>query len=119
MLPGEGGAPSRAMVWALFGVVRPPAAVVTVEEKDSLPRRSFRVTEPGGAVTALEFAGDTLLRATRSRGGKTVGQLALTRDSLGALARVEAVDRDEGARFVLTVLRREGGPFPGEIWRHP
>ncbi len=116
---GEAGAEARAMLWAMFGVVRPPEGGVAVEVADAPPRRSFRLTEPGGLVTQLDFAGDTLLAATRWRAGKQIGELAVTRDGRGALARVVAVDREEEARFVMSVDRREGGPFPSEIWRRP
>jgi hypothetical protein len=61
-----------------------------------------------------------LLGATQSRGDRSIGRLALTRDAAGMIVRAEAVDLEHSVRFVVDVNRREsGGAFPSEIWRRP
>ncbi len=112
--------PSRAIVWAIFGVIRAPDPGTRIEVGDAADRRLFRLTSPDGMVTVLECRADTLLRATEMKGGRPVGQLVLTRNADGAVVRSEATDTEHATRFVVEVNHRErSGPFPGEIWRRP
>ncbi|HTT66476.1 MAG TPA: hypothetical protein VMF70_00480 [Gemmatimonadales bacterium] len=112
--------PSRSLVWAMFGVVRPPDSVASVERSEAADHRVYRVTDAGGVITTLELRGDTLLGASAARGERAIGRLALTRDSTGAVVRAETVDLEHSIRFVMDVDRREsGGAFPSEIWRRP
>lgn len=111
---------SRALLWALFGIIRPPDAGTRVEAGDAPERRLFRLTAPGGLVTLLECRGDTLLVATELRGERIVGRLALRRDAAGAVVKADASDFEHRARFVVEVEHRETSePFPAEIWRRP
>lgn len=112
--------PNRSLVWAMFGVVRPPDSVTSVERSDTPDHRVYRVTAADGVVTTLELRGDTLLGATAERGERAIGRLALTRDAAGAVVRAETVDLEHSVRFTMAVDRRDmGGPFPSEIWRRP
>jgi hypothetical protein len=112
--------PNRGLVWAMFGVVRPPDGLASVERSQSADRRRYRVAGADGIVTTLELRGDALLGATQARGERPIGRLALTRDSAGMIVRAEATDLEHSARFVVTVDHREvGGSFPNDIWRRP
>jgi hypothetical protein len=112
--------PNRALVWAMFGVVRVPDSLASVEWSQAADRRLYRVATADGLVTTLELRADTLLGATQARGARPVGRLALTRDPAGMIARAEATDLEHSARFTVDVDHREaGGPFPHEIWRRP
>jgi hypothetical protein len=113
--------PERATVWALFGVVEPPPDATRIEVGEAADRRLYRLTAPDGVVTTLELKGDTLLGATQRRGERVIGRLVLTRDSVGALVRVAALDPQHGLRFVVDLDRREAPreAFPSEIWRRP
>ena len=112
--------PSRSLVWAMFGVVRPPDRVVSVERNVTADHRTWRVADADGIVTTLDLRGDTLLGASEARGGQALGRLDLTRDAAGAIVRAEATDVEHGARFTVNVDHREtGGAFPSEIWRRP
>jgi hypothetical protein len=112
--------PNRALVWAMFGVVRPPDGLASVERSQTADHRVYRVAGADGIVTTLELRGDTLLGASQARGERPVGRLELTRDSAGMIVRAEATDFEHSARFVVNVEHREaGGPFPHEIWRRP
>jgi hypothetical protein len=111
---------SRALLWALFGIIRPQDARTRIETGDAPGRRLYRLTAPDGLVTWLECRGDTLLAATELRGERIVGRLALTRDPAGAVVKADATDVEHGVRFVVEVDHREASePFPAEIWRHP
>ncbi len=110
--------PPRAIVWAVFGVVRSPDPGTRIEVGEAQDRRLFRLTAPDGLITVLECRGGTMLAATQLRGERLVGRLVLSRDAAGALARSEATDVEHGTRFVVEVNHREtSGPFPSEIWR--
>jgi len=112
--------PNRSLVWAMFGVVRPPDGMAGVEWSQSADHRLYRVAGADGVVTTLELRGDTLLGATQARGDRPIGRLALTRDATGSIVRAEATDLEHSARFTVSVDHREaGGPFPNEIWRRP
>jgi len=112
--------PNRSIVWAMLGVVRLPDAVTCVERSDASDHRLWRVTAADGLTTTLELRGDTLLGATAARGGRAVGQLALTRDATGAVVRAVTVDLEHSVRFTMDVDQRSpGGPYPSEIWRRP
>jgi len=112
--------PSRSLVWAMFGVVRPPDSMVSVERNVLADHRTWRVADGDGIVTTLELRGDTLLGATQARGTQALGRLDLTRDAAGMIVRAEATDVEHGARFTVNVDHREmGGAFPSEIWRRP
>jgi len=112
--------PSRAIVWAMFGVVRSPEDLASVESSQAADRRLYRVAAADGIVTTLELRGDTLLGATQARGERPIGRLALTRNSAGLIVRAEATDLEHSVRFTVDVDHREvGGPFPNEIWRRP
>ena len=112
--------PNRSLVWAMFGVVRPPDSVASVERSEAPDHRAWRVTDGDGVVTTLELRGDTLLGASAARGERPIGRLALSRDSTGAVVRAETVDLEHSIRFVMDVDRREtGGTFPSDIWRRP
>ncbi len=114
VLPGE------AVLWAMLGVVRPPAGTVRIERGEADGRALYRLTGADGAVTTLELRGDTLLAATVVRGTRTVGRLDLARDARGAIVRAVTVDVERGARFEMDVDRRQSGEvFPREIWTHP
>jgi hypothetical protein len=111
---------SRAILWALFGVIRRPDSDTRIEVGDAADRRLFRLTAPDRQVTLLECRGDTLLGATQLKGDRTVGRLALTRDAAGAVVRADATDYEHRARFLVEVEHRETSePFPSEIWRRP
>lgn len=111
---------SRALLWALFGIIRPQGALTRIETGDAPGRRLYRLTAPDGLVTRLECRGDTLLAATELRGDRIVGRLALTRDAAGAVVKADASDVEHGVRFVVEVDHREASePFPAEIWRRP
>jgi len=111
---------SRAVLWALFGIIRRPQSGTRIEVGEAADRRLYRLTDPGGGVTVLECRGDTLLGATVSAAGRVVGRLALTRDAAGAVAKADATDIERGMRFVVEVEHRETSePFPAEIWRRP
>jgi hypothetical protein len=111
---------SRALLWALFGIIRPQGALTRIETGDAPGRRLYRLTAADGLVTRLECRGDTLLAATELRGDRIVGRLALTRDVKGAVVRADATDLEHGVRFVVDVDNREASePFPAEIWRRP
>ena len=111
---------SRALLWALFGVMRPEDARTRIETGDARGRRLYRLTAADGLVTRLECRGDSLLVATELRGDRIVGRLALTRDAAGAVIRADASDIEHGVRFVVDVDHREASePFPAEIWRRP
>jgi hypothetical protein len=113
-------APNRGMLWAMFGVVRPPDGLASIERGQASDRRLYRIASGDGTVTTLELRGDTLLGATQARGRRLIGRLALTRDAGGWIVRAEATDLEHGSRFTMDVDRREaGGPFPDEIWRRP
>ncbi len=112
--------PSRGMIWAMFGVVRPPDGPASVDWRQAADRRLYRVATADGIVTTLELRGDTLLGATESRGDKDIGRLVLTRDAAGRIVRAEATDIEHQARFTVDVDHREtGAVFPDEIWRRP
>ena len=112
--------PNRSLVWAMFGVVRPPDSVASVEKSESPDHRSWRITDGDGVVTTLRLRGDTLLGATAARGERAIGRLALSRDSTGAVVRAETVDLEHSVRFVMDVdSRQTGGTFPSDIWRRP
>lgn len=112
--------PPRAIVWAIFGVVRPPGPGTRIEVGDAADRRLYRLTAPDGLTTLLELRGDTLLGATQTRGGRPVGRLVLMHDAGGQLVKADAMDAEHSARFVVEVDHREAnGPFPSEIWRRP
>jgi hypothetical protein len=112
--------PNRSLLWSMFGVVRPPESMSSVERSQTADRRVYRVASADGLITTLVLKGDTLLGATEARGQRPVGRLDLTRDSAGLVVRAEAVDLEHGVRFVMDVDRREsGGTFPNEIWRRP
>jgi len=112
--------PSRSVLWAMFGVVRPPDSLVSVERDQEADRRTWRVAGADGIVTTLELRGDTLLDAIESRGDRAIGRLDLTRDASGAIVRAVATDVEHGARFTMDVDHREtGGAFPSDIWRRP
>ena len=111
---------SRSLLWALFGIIRPPDALTRIETGDAPGRRLYRLTAPDGLVTWLECRGDTLLAATELRGDRIVGRLALTRVAAGAVVKADASDVEHGVRFVVEVDHREASePFPAEIWRRP
>ena len=111
---------SRAILWALFGIIRRPDDGTRIEVGDAADRRLFRLTAPDGEVTVLQCRGDTLLGATQLKGDRTVGWLVLTRDAAGALVKADATDVEHGARYVVEVEHRETSePFPSEIWRRP
>ena len=112
--------PNRSLLWAMFGVVRPPEGLSSVERSQAADRRTYRVVAGDGMVMTLVLEGDTLLGATQARGERPVGRLDLTRDSSGLIVRAEAVDLEHSVRFIVDVDRREiGGSFPNEIWRRP
>ncbi len=112
--------PSRGILWAMFGVVRPPGDLASVEWGQTPDRQLYRVTAADGIVTTLELRGDTLLGVTQARGDRSIGRLALTRNSAGMIVRAEATDFEHSVRFTVDVDHREvGGPFPNEIWRRP
>jgi hypothetical protein len=111
---------SRAVLWALFGIIPRPERGTRIETGETPDRRLFRLTASDGLITLLECRADTLLRATELKGDRIVGRLALTRDAAGALVRAEATDVEHGVRFVVVVVHRETtGAFPDEIWRRP
>jgi len=111
---------SRAVLWALFGIIRRPQGGTRIEAGEAADRRLYRLTDPDGGVTVLECRGDTLLGATVSAAGRVVGRLALTRDASGAVAKADARDLERGMRFVVEVEHREASePFPADIWRRP
>jgi len=111
---------SRAILWALFGIIHRPDGGTRIEVGDAADRRLHRLTAPDGSVTLLECRGDTLLGATELAGGKMVGRLVLTRDRAGAVVKADAADLAHGVRFVAEVEHREASdPFPSEIWRRP
>jgi hypothetical protein len=111
---------SRAVLWALFGIIPRPERGTRVEAGAAADRRLYRLTAPGGAVTVLECRGDTLLGATEVRGARVVGRLRLTRDAAGAVVKADATDFEHGMRFIAEVQHRETSePFPAEIWRRP
>jgi hypothetical protein len=113
--------PERATVWAMFGVIEPPPDGTRIEVGEAVDRRLYRLTAPDGVVTTLELKGDTLLGAVQRRGDQVIGRLLLTRDSVGAVVRVAALDPQHGLRFVVDLDRREAPreAFPSEIWRRP
>lgn len=112
--------PPRAIVWAMFGVVRPPGPDMRIEASEAADRRLYRLTARDGLTTLLELRGDTLLGATQTKGGRLVGRLVLTRDAAGALVKADATDAEHGARFIVRVDHREASePFPSEIWPRP
>jgi len=113
--------PERDLVWAMFGVVRLPADLSALERGESADGSElYRFVRPDGLLTTLQLRDGRLLGATAQRGPRTLGRLALTRDSAGAIVRAETVDEEHGTRFGVQVDRREAsGPFPGEIWRRP
>jgi len=112
--------PNRALVWAMFGVVRPPDVVARVERSEAADHRLYRVTGGDGVVTTLELRGDTLLGATQARAERPIGRLDLTRDAAGMIVRAVTTDLEHSARFTVNVDHREvGGSFPNEIWRRP
>lgn len=111
---------SRAVLWAIFGIIRRPDSGTRIEVGDAPDRRLFRLTAPDGLVTVLECRGDTLLGAAELRGDRTVSRLVLTRDAAGALSGAVATDIEHQARFTVGVDHRETiGAFPSEIWRRP
>jgi hypothetical protein len=114
-------APERDLVWAMFGVVRLPADLTALERGAAADGGElYRFARPDGLLTTLQLRDGRLLGATAQRGPRTLGRLALTRDSAGAIVRAETVDEEHGTRFVVKVDRREGsGPFPSGIWRRP
>ncbi len=114
-------APERDLVWAMFGVVRLPPDLADLERGARAEGGElYRFARPGGLRTTLEVRDGRLLGATAQRGQRTMGRLAITRDSGGAIVRAETVDEENGARFIVTVDRREAsGPFPSDIWRRP
>ncbi len=110
---------SRAVLWALFGIIRRPDPGTRIESGAGADRKLYRLTAPDG-VTVLECRGDTLLAATELSGDRVVGRLRLTRDATGAVTKADAVDYDHGMRFIVEVDHREASePFPAEIWRRP
>jgi hypothetical protein len=116
----RGLVPAREVLWAMFGVVQPPAAGTRVEAAEADGSRLFRLTSPDGVRTTLAFRDGALVGAIREARGKTIGTLMLTRSPGGTLLRSEATDREHGARFRMDVNRWEASePFPGEIWRRP
>jgi hypothetical protein len=111
---------SRAVLWALFGIIRRPAAGTRVESAPAVEGRLWRLTAADGGVTVLECRGDTLLGATELKADRVVGRLRLTRDAAGAVAKADATDFEHGVRFIAEVEHRETSePFPAEIWRRP
>ena len=111
---------SRAILWALFGIIHRPTGGTRIEVGDAPDRRLYRLTAPDGSVTLLECRGDTLLGATELVAGKMVGRLVLTRDHAGAVVKADAADIRHRVRFVAEVEHREASdPFPSEIWRRP
>lgn len=113
--------PGRELLWAMFGVVQLPPGVAAYERGARADGGELvRFTRPDGVRTTLELRRGLLLGATAERGTRMIGRLALTRDAEGAIVRAETVDNEHGARFIVTVDRREAsGPFPDEIWRRP
>ncbi len=114
-------APGRALLWAMFGVVRLPPGVTTYERGARADGGELvRFTTADGVTTTLELRDGRLLGGTAERGTRTVGRLALTRDAAGAIVRAQTEDDEHGTRFVVTVDRREpSGPFPAAIWHRP
>ncbi|HVO34641.1 MAG TPA: hypothetical protein VMT21_03680 [Gemmatimonadales bacterium] len=111
---------SRALLWALFGMIQPPDAGTRIEAGAAADRRLYRLTAPNGGVTVLECRGDTLLGATELKSDRVVGRLDLTRDATGAVVKADAKDFEHRARFIVEVEHREASePFPAEIWRRP
>ncbi len=111
---------SRAVLWALFGVIRRPDPGTRIEWGTGVDRTLYRLTAPDGAVAVLECRGDTLLAATELSGDRVVGRLRLTRDASGAVTKADAADYDHRMRFIVEVDHREASePFPAEIWRRP
>jgi hypothetical protein len=111
---------SRAILWAILGIIRRPEAGTRIETGDAVGRRLYRLTEPDGLVTVLECRGDTLVGATQLREDRVVGRLTLTRDGAGAVTKAVATDLEHSARIVMEVEHREAsGAFPSEIWRRP
>ena len=111
----------RALVWAMFGVIRPPDRATRIEVGEAADRTVYRLTAPDGVVTMLEVRGDTMLAATRRLGEAVIGRIVLTRNAAGVLARASAVDVRHHVRFQADLDRWEAAsaPFPSEIWRRP
>ncbi len=110
----------RAVLWALFGIIRRAEPGTRIEAAPAAGRRLYRLTAPDGDVTVLECRGDTLLGATELAGERVVGRLRLVRDATGAVVRADAADFRIGARFTAEVEHRETSePFPADIWRRP
>jgi hypothetical protein len=114
-------APERALVWALFGMVRLPDDVTAIARGAAADGSAlYRLSRADGVVTTLVMRQGALVQATATRGTRTVGWLQLTRGPDGALERAVTVDEEHAARFRVTVDHRETSePFPPEIWRRP
>jgi hypothetical protein len=117
----EHALPQRALVWALFGVVRLGEDVDAIERGTTSDGRALlRLSGADGMVTTLVLRNGALLGAFAARGGRTVGSLTLFRGTDGEVERAQTVDLEHGARFEVTVDRREASEaFPSAIWRHP
>lgn len=110
--------PDRATVWSVFGVVRVPEDLVSVELLEDGERSFWRVTDARGRHTTYELQGGRLAGVVRESQGRETGRLRLRRDAEGRVVRGSVTDALRGARFEIEVTARETSePFAPEIWQ--
>lgn len=118
--------PAIPLLWASFGIVRPPAtdAVTfgaTSADAAGLPRTTWRFTRGSDTLeyVALVQKGRKLLAEWRLR-GRTIAHSRLQYDSLAKPAAARIDFPEASARFEFTVLGIDSGAaavLPPALWR--
>ena len=107
--------PNYPLMWAMFGVARPPAENAEVRALSTPTTRAWRYAGPSDTVEYARTDPDRFIAEVRS-GGKLIGRAETTLDSTGAPLKSRLTVPSAPAQLDITFLSVTRDTFAPDIW---